>query len=175
MTMTKLAMLVLALGLAAGCHRSDRASDKAADDVVAKQKELNKQMDESNARLNETRDKAAALSNATTAFDDRKQIRLIGLHAEADMIAPQGDMISSLASQLPLTDDAHKTLDDKVATLQQRMNDASAKITDLQNATADQWKDRDNAAADAMKNLESARDDAWKAFKKAKRTDGRAS
>ncbi len=173
--MKKLSCLVLALGLAAGCHKGDRASDKAADEVVAKQKDLDKQMDENNSHVTDTRDKAAALHNATTAFDDRKEIRLIGLRAEAGMVSPQGDMISSLAAQLPLTDDARKNLDDKVATLEARMGDANAKIADLQTATPDQWKDRDDAAAAAMKNLESARDDAWKAFKKAKRTDGHSS
>ncbi|HEY1552539.1 MAG TPA: hypothetical protein VGG28_32145 [Kofleriaceae bacterium] len=173
--MKKLSMLVLALGLAAGCHKGDRASDKAADDVVAKQNALNKSVDDNTKKLDDTRDKAAALHDATTAFNDRKEIRLIGLHAEAGMIAPQGDMISSLSAQLPLTDDARKNLDDKVVTLESRMGDANAKIGDLQTATPDQWKDRDDAAAEAMKNLESARDDAWKAFKKAKRTDGHSS
>jgi chromosome segregation ATPase len=173
--MKKLSCLVLALGLAAGCHKGDRASDKAADEVVAKQKDLDKSVEDNTKKLDDTRDKAAALHDATTAFNDRKEIRLIGLHAEAGVITPQGDMISSLAAQLPLTQDARKNLDDKVATLEARMGDANAKIGDLQTATPDQWKDRDNAAAEAMKNLESARDDAWKAFKNAKRTDGHSS
>jgi chromosome segregation ATPase len=173
--MKKLSCLVLALGLAAGCHKGDRASDQAADEVVSKQKDLNKAVEDNTQRLDDTRGKAAALHDATTAFKDRKEIRLIGLHAEAGMITPQGDMISSLAAQLPLTNDARKNLDDKVATLEARMGDANAKIGDLQTATPDQWKDRDDAAAEAMKNLESARDDAWKAFKNAKRTDGHAS
>lgn len=170
--MLKCSYLVLALCLAAGCHSGDRPSDRAADDVVAKRNDLDKLVDKNAKRADDTR---AALDHATAVFGDRKEIRLIGLRSEQSMIAPQGEMISSLASQMPLTDDARKNLEQKVDALAQRAGESSAKITDLQNATPDEWTARDEAAAAAMKHLESARDDAWHAFKKAKRTDGRSS
>ncbi len=173
--MKKLSYLVLVLGLAAGCHDGDRTSDKAADEVVAKQKDLDTQVDKDAKRADETHAKADALAHANARFNDRKEIRVMELRSEQSMIAPQGDMISSLAAQLPLTDDARKHLDEKVDTLAQRLGEAGAKVTDLQNATAEEWKTRDDAAGEAMKNLEAARDDAWHAFKKAKRTDGHAS
>lgn len=173
--MKNLSYLVLTLGLAVGCNKGDTKSDKAADDVVAKQNDLDTQVDKDDQHAAEMHTKADALAHANARFNDRKEIRLIGLRSEQSMIAPQGDMISSLAAQLPLTDDARKHLDEKLDTLSQRLGEASAKIADLQNATADEWKARDDAAGEAMKHLESARDEAWHAFKKAKRTDGRAS
>jgi hypothetical protein len=173
--MKKLSYLVLALGLAVGCNKGDKKSDKAADEVVDKQKDLDKQVDKDDKRADETHGKADALARANARFNDRKEIRLIGLRSEQSMIAPQGDMIGSLAAQLPLTDDARKHVDEKLDALSQRLGEADAKITALQNATADEWKTRDDAAGEAMKNLETARDDAWHAFKKAKRTDGRSS
>ena len=89
--MKKLSYLVLVLGLAAGCHDGDRTSDKAADEVVAKQKALDTQVDKDAKRADETHAKADALAHANARFNDRKEIRLMELRSEQSMIAPQGD------------------------------------------------------------------------------------
>jgi len=166
--MTRLAILVLAVGTLAGCDRHARPSDQSADEVVAKQKDVN-------ADTATTHRKAAELDHAAAAFNLRREVRLMGLHSEYSMIAPQANMIESLSAQLPFTDDARKDIDAKVDTLQQRAGEAQTKITELDGATPAEWRDRDDAADQAMKKLESARDDAWKAFHDAKRSEHRSS
>jgi len=174
MKLTKLATLasvLLAAGLATGCNHSDRSSDRAADDVVAKQKALNRELDKDAEKAKTVDEKTAELNHAARHFEERKELRMMSLRSEQSMIVPQANMIESLAAQLPLTTDAHKDIDAKVQTFDQRIDDAKVKLNDLGTASADQWQSRDDAAGDAMKNLETARDDAWQAFKKAKRTD----
>jgi len=172
MTFRTLASFLFIVGIAAGgCTSRARSSDRAADDVIAQQKDLNKQIDKDTAQTKAIDEQSAALGHANDVFAARKDVRMIGLKAEASMIAPQGDMITSLATQLPLTPAARADVDAKVEVLAHRVDEAQLKITDLQNSTAEQWKARDDAADGAMKNLEAARDDAWHAFKQAKRTD----
>ena len=102
--MTRLAILVLAVGTLAGCDRHARPSDQSADEVVAKQKDVN-------ADTATTHRKAAELDHAAAAFNLRREVRLMGLHSEYSMIAPQANMIESLSAQLPFTDDARKDID----------------------------------------------------------------
>lgn len=166
--MTKFAILALALGVAAGCDRHARSSDKAADEVAAQQKDVY----EDTAKVHH---KTAELERDTATFELRRETRLIGLRSEHSMIAPQGEMIESLSAQLPITDDGRKEIDAKVDVFQKRSAEAASTIASLQNATPDEWTARDGAADDAMKKLESARDDAWKAFKEAKRAEHRSS
>lgn len=158
--------LALVLALAACSSHGDRASDQAADSVVAKEHALAKASD--SAKVDQT---SADLARAEQAFAMRKDVRIIGLRTEQSIIAPQGEMISSLAAQLPLTDAARNDIDAKIEALAHCADDAKQKTADLEAATAEQWKSRDDATGVAMKQLETARDAAWKAFKQAKRTD----
>jgi hypothetical protein len=158
--------LVMIVALAACSSHGDHASDQAADSVVAKEHALAKASDP--AKVDQT---SAELARANDAFEMRKDVRMIGLRTEQSIIAPQGDMISSLAAQLPLTDAARNDIDAKVEALAHSVDDAKQKTADLESATVEQWKSRDNATGVAMKQLETARDAAWKAFKQAKRTD----
>jgi hypothetical protein len=154
------------LALVACSSHGDRASDQAADSVVAKEHALAKASDP--AKVDQT---SAELARAEQAFEMRKDVRIIGLRTEQSIIEPQGEMISSLAAQLPLTAAARGDIDAKVEALAHRVDDAKQKTADLESSSAEQWKSRDDATGLAMKQLETARDAAWKAFKQAKRTD----
>ena len=153
-------VMFAALG-AAGCKSPAREADRAADEVVAKRKALDQQ----------TADRASELGHATAVFEERKELRVMGLRTERAMIAPQSEMIGSLADQLPLTAQARRDIDQKLTVFAQKLDDVDAKLGVLKSATTDQWSAADDAMSAAMKDLESARDDAWSTFRKAKRTD----
>lgn len=108
---------------------------------------------------------------ARASFEDKKQVRLLGIHVERSLIGSQPQMIATFAEQLPLSSTDHEVVDAKVKALEARMHDADAAITALETATPDVWTTRDRAADSAMKQLEAARDDAWNTLKAAKRQD----
>jgi len=110
-------------------------------------------------------------SSANVSFEDKKEVRLLGIHAERAMLGSQPNMIATFAEQLPLTVKDRAAVTAKVATFTARLADADAQITGLETATADQWIVRDAATIDAMRRLEAARDDAWSALKNAPRID----
>jgi hypothetical protein len=140
----RLAMPILALALAPACD-SDRAHSM------------------------KMFEKAAASANVS--FEDKKEVRLLGIHAERAMLGSQPNMIATFAEQLPLTAKDRTAVTVKVATFTARLAAADAQITALENATADQWIVRDAATTDAMRRLEAARDDAWSTLKNAPRID----
>jgi hypothetical protein len=114
-------------------------------------------------------EKAAASANVS--FEDKKEVRLLGIHAERAMLGSQPNMIATFAEQLPLAATDRAAVTAKVATFAARLADADAQITALETATADQWLVRDAATSDAMRRLEAARDAAWSALKNAPRMD----
>jgi hypothetical protein len=111
------------------------------------------------------------VSSATVSFDDKKEVRLLGIHAERAMLGSQPTMIATFAEQLPLTANDREIVTAKVATFTARLADADARITALESASAEQWVVRDAATTDAMRRVEAARDDAWSAIKNARRID----
>ncbi|HEX7700764.1 MAG TPA: hypothetical protein VF403_08585 [Kofleriaceae bacterium] len=114
-------------------------------------------------------EKAAASANVS--FEDKKEVRLLGIHAERAMLSSQPNMIATFAEQLPLAAKDRVAVSAKVATFAARLVEADAQITVLETATADQWIVRDAATTDAMRRLEAARDDAWSVLKNAPRID----
>ena len=114
-------------------------------------------------------EKAAASANVS--FEDKKQVRLLGIHAERALIGSQPNMIATFAEQLPLAANDRTVVTAKVATFTARLADADAQITGLETATSEQWIVRDAATTDAMRRLEAARDAAWSALKNAPRID----
>jgi len=110
-----------------------------------------------------------AASSAHISFEDKKQVRLFGVHAERSMLGAQPTMIATFAEQTPLAPASHDAVIAKVVTFQARLVDADAAIAALEAATEDGWKARDAATVTAMKRLEAARDDAWSALEKARR------
>ncbi|HEY0255666.1 MAG TPA: hypothetical protein VGC41_29255 [Kofleriaceae bacterium] len=120
-------------------------------------------------RTHSTQVFAKTAGEARSSFEDKKQVRLLGIHVERSMIGSQPEMIGTFADQLPVAD--HSVLDAKVKMVSDRMRDADAAIDALELATPDVWNTRDTAATDAMKRLEAARDDAWNTLKAATRVD----
>jgi hypothetical protein len=114
-------------------------------------------------------EKAAASANVS--FEDKKEVRMLGIHAERAMLGSQPNMIATFAEQLPLAAKDRAAVTAKVATLSARLAEADAQITALETATADQWIVRDAATSNAMRRLEVARDDAWSTLKNAPRID----
>ncbi|MFT3697295.1 MAG: hypothetical protein QM831_29400 [Kofleriaceae bacterium] len=114
---------------------------------------------------------AKTTEQAQASFEDKKQIRLLGIHVERSLIGSQPAMIAQFADQLPLSADDRDVVDGKMKTLDDRMRDADSAIGALEAATPDVWITRDNAASTAMQRLEAARDDAWNTLKAAKRVD----
>ena len=107
--------------------------------------------------------------SARVSFEDKKEVRLLGIHAERSMIGSQPVMIATFIEQLPLAPVARDVVAAKIATIESRLVDADRTIAALEAATAENWTLRDAAATDAMRRLEAARDDAWSALKNAPR------
>jgi hypothetical protein len=110
-------------------------------------------------------------TSANASFEDKKEVRLLGIHAERAMLGSQPNMIATFADQLPLRAKDRIAVTAKVATFTARLADADAQISGLETATVDQWIVRDAATTNAMRRLEAARDDAWSALKNAPRID----
>jgi hypothetical protein len=106
-----------------------------------------------------------AAQTAHISFEDKKQVRLFGVHAERSMLGSQPAMILTFAEQVVSPD----TVMDKVKTFQARLADADAAIASLAAATEGVWIARDAATVTAMKRLEAARDDAWSTLENARR------
>lgn len=140
----RLAMPIIALALAPACD-SDRAQSM------------------------KMFEKAAASANVS--FEDKKEVRLLGIHVERSMLKSQPTMIARFADQLPLPPAARVAVTAKLATFSARLADADAAITALETATADEWVARDASTTDAMRRVETARDDAWSALENARRID----
>ncbi len=144
----RLAMPILALALAPSCDSTRAHASKAAPQTIDRDREL-----------------------AAAPFEDRKQIRLLGVHAERAMLGSQPLMIATFAARLPLTHAARASVDDKLAAFTQRLVEADTAIRDLEAATAQRWVTLDRATAAAMRQLEDARDDAWATLEGADRSD----
>jgi hypothetical protein len=175
--MSKLTRILTTLALVAApaaCKsETARRADKAADHAADKTQAMNDQaMEESKTVTDEsakTEEKGADVVKAKAAFESERDTRVQTLEQQRDLAASQVTIINALATGLPLAPDSKASVDDKVSTLQSKLDDAGNAIQDLKTSTADDFKAKEDHANDTMKSLDDARGSAWQALNDAKK------
>lgn len=171
--MSKLIQLVAAIGLIAAptaCKSDSRSkADKAADRVADQNKRDLDKMSSPDYQPNVAKEQANQAE-----FTVRRDMRMQILKISHDIVQTQPEMITTLASSLPLTDAGAADVNDKVRVLEMRLDDSNNAIQRLNTAGADDFKKVDDDATKAMDRLEDARKDAWTALKDAPRTTPKA-
>jgi hypothetical protein len=112
---------------------------------------------------------AEALAAAANAFVALKTAQLAVLSARYDLVAPQPDLIWSIAHSFPLTEVARATVVDKARLFQARVDELGNTITGLRPMSAEQWHAEDARVPAAIKDVEDTRSDSWNALSSALR------
>jgi hypothetical protein len=170
--MSKLLQLSAAIALVAApaaCKSDSRSKADKAAERVADQNKRDMEKTAPDYQPNVVKEQAN-----DAEFSVRRDMRMQILKIHTDIVQTQPQMITTLASSLPLTELGAADVNDKVRVLQMRIDDANNAIQSLGTTPADGFKKADDDATKAMDRLEDARKDAWKALKDAPRTNPKA-
>jgi hypothetical protein len=170
-----LTAIVLVAAPAACKSESGRRADKAAERAADKTKSMaDRSMEEAKTVTDEsakTEKKGADVATAQADFESKRDTRVQTLQAQRDLISSQVIVINALATGLPLAPDAKTDINNKVSTLQSKLDDAGNAIQELKTSSADDFKAKDDHAGDAMKSLDDARGSAWQALNDAPKSE----